>query len=277
MKYSIYKRLKWQLLRKFKWLKGIVSSNPKADSTKIFVVGCQRSGTTLLMDIFEKDFQTVVYREGSNIFKDDGSLRLKELGIVKKEFERRKSKLIVAKPLLDSQNCNDIIKSFPNSKAVWIFRNYKDVASSNLKLFGINNGISDIKPIYEKNKIDWRAEKYSNATRHIIKKFFSFAMNPYDAAALFWYSRNIIFFEQRLNENKNIILCNYEELVENPLEVSKRLYDFIGVNFPGKRIVSDVHIKSKGKGKNIKLSADVESLCTDLLIKLNRAFLDQSM
>jgi hypothetical protein len=40
-----------------------------------------------------------------------------------------------------------------------MFRNYESVASSNLKVFGINNGINDLKPIINDDKNNWRSEK----------------------------------------------------------------------------------------------------------------------
>jgi len=242
----------------------------------IFIVGCQRSGKTLIVNLFGKDLNSRIYGETSSLtLKGSQRLRLKPYDEVQHAIQRVKIPLIVLESLVESQNILTLLRHFRDSKAIWLFRHYKDVAQSNLERFGINNGIKDLRSIVEMNPRNWRSEKVSNNTRNIILNFFSENMDPYDAAALFWFVRNMIFFENKLERNQSVIMCNYEELVIKPVEMMAKIYKFIDFKFPGGRIVSDVYQTSIGKGQNLILSAEVEKLCNDLYQRLYEVYKNQ--
>ena len=63
-------------------------------------------------------------------------------------------------------------------------------------------------------------------------------MNPYDAAALFWFCRNMHYLEGRLEDESvrdRVMLLRYEELVQNPEDVMRRVYRFVGQAVPWPR------------------------------------------
>ena len=228
----------------------------------LFVIGCQRSGTSIMMRVFERDYNSKVYMELDEIFRqDEQAMRLKPLQSVKEIFDNAFTSLIVSKPLLDTQIISSILSFFPDSKAIFIFRHYKDVISSFLKIFGTQTGIKDISPIVQNNFQDWRAQNVSDKISGILKKFYAPNMNPFDAAALFWFARNHLFFDLELNTNPNVLMCKYEDFVTEPLDVFGNIYKAIDYQFPGKRIIKSVHSRSKGKGKKVSLSPEIESMC----------------
>ena len=101
-------------------------------------------------------------------------------------------------------------------------------------------------------------------------------MNPYDAAALFWFARNMNFFENDLEKNQDVIMIKYEDLVQKPAAMMEELYKSIGLKFPGPRVVSDVHQNSIGKGRTLKFSVEVDKLCDNLYGRLNEAYKSQN-
>ncbi len=251
--------------------KNLLQNLKEADPNKkvLFVVGCQRSGTNMILEIFERDLNAKVYGEFSKLSdKDEYKIRLNPLPEVKEEIEKDKVGLIVLKPLVESHRVEELLDYFKGSKAIWAFRNYKDVASSNLRHFGINNGIKDLTPIYENNKSDWRGAGASEKVRELVSKYFSKDMNPYDAAVLFWYVRNEIFFEHKLYENPNIMMVRYEDLVTNPEKMMKKIYSFIEKEFPGNHIFAKVHSSSLGKGKEINISPEIKELAEEMTERL---------
>lgn len=240
--------------------------------TVLFIAGCQRSGTTLALNIFERDLNTRVYGEFSKVFYDysqQNKLRLKDLSSVKEVINGDRVSLVVLKPLVESQNLLKLLNYFQGSRALWMYRHYKDVTSSNLAFFGVKNGIENLRPIVENKSGDWRVEHISEDTRVTVLEHFSEDMNPYDAAALFWFVRNSLFFELNFVDNPNVIMCRYDDLIRNPLRIMKGIYEFIGCDFPGKRIITQIHSSSVGKGKCITLSSTVDLLCMNLLKKLD--------
>lgn len=248
--------------------------NSEKPKTILFIIGCQRSGTSLMTRIFENDFKTKIYNERSVLSSDDkiNGKRLNSLDKVKKIIDNDRVEFVVVKPLVESQNANQLLEFFPNSKALWMFRNYRDVVSSNLKLFGIQRGIRNLKPIVLRESNNWRSEHVSEYTRDIINQYFSEDMNPYDAAALFWFARNRIFFEKNLDSSSAVGMCRYEDLVVQPKITMKNNYKFLGVEFPSEKILDDIKRSSIGKGDGVDISEEIDSLCRELLVRLELAY-----
>jgi hypothetical protein len=248
------------------------SHNFKGDKTVLFVLGIQRAGTSLMYWIFERDRQTRIYRESSELSSQDQveHVRLNPLSEIKEHFDRHRVPLVVLKPLVESQRVHELLDTFPGSKALWQYRHYQDVAASNLKAFGVQNGINDLRPFVIADPQNWRSQNSSEETREIIRRHFAEDMNPYDAAALFWWARSRLYFELGLDQSHKVLPCRYEDLATNPGESMRRIYAFLGVPYPGDQIVIDVHPQSVGKGRVSKLSPAVDQLCTDLLERLDR-------
>lgn len=240
----------------------------------VFIMGCQRSGTSLLRNIFENDYRSKTFQDKSILTDVDKihHIRLNPFDIVHSQLQKVKSSLIILKPLVESQNSLKLLKYFTNSRIIWIYRDFRSVANSNLKMFGVDNGINDLKPIVEAEKNNWRSENVSIETREKIKSLYSVNMDPYDAASLFWYARNQLFFDQQLEKNSNVALLDYNYLVSNPTVAMKKIYSFINIKYPGNRIIKSVHKNSQNKGKNIEISSEVENLCNELQAKLDGIF-----
>jgi hypothetical protein len=94
-------------------------------------------------------------------------------------------------------------------------------------------------------------------------------MNPWDAAALFWWARNALFFERGLQLRSDVRTCRYEELVAEPLRVLRGVYALLGRPFPEQRLAG-VSAASIGRGRVITLSADVALLCEEMLARLEQ-------
>ncbi len=154
--------------------------------TVFFIVGCQRSGTALLTRIFESDWHTKVYREVSRLSLETSPrlLRLKPLDEVEALLNEDKAPLIVLKPLVESQNILKLLDHFEGSKALWIYRHYKDVTASHIKKWGNYNSINDLKAIVEARPNSWRYENISDEIRDIVLQYFAEDIKFYDAFAL---------------------------------------------------------------------------------------------
>jgi len=254
------------------WKESLRLFDPRAVADKriVFIVGCQRSGTTLLTHIFERDRDSRVFGEWSRLSSQDADegLRLNSLDDVGRTFSQVKFPLIVAKPLVESQRIRELLGCFGNSTALWLFRHYSDVASSNLAEFGLENGVNDLRPIVDAAPGNWRSEGVSEETRAEVRRLFREDMSAVDAAALFWYTRNRLFFDLELADHPGIMMLRYEHFVSDPVTVMNDVYEFIGRPFPGPHVVEEVRASSVGKGKRIELSDDVRALCEDLHLRL---------
>jgi hypothetical protein len=241
------------------------------DQKVVAILGIQRSGTSLMYWVFERDLDVKVYRESGVLSSLDREehVRLNPAELVRAEFSRHQVPMMVFKPLVESQRAHELMGDFPGVRVLWAYRHYQDVAASNLKAFGRDNGLKDLLPFLRNDRGNWRSQNSSAQTRETIRRHYSDDMNPYDAAALFWWARMQLYFEQDLDRHPDVLLSRYEDLVTRPDETMRRIYDFIGRPFPGDRIVQDVNARSLGKGSVSRLSPSVNELCATMLARLD--------
>lgn len=241
----------------------------------LFILGCQRSGTTLMTELFERDFRVKVYGEYSKLSsRDPNGLRLNPLPEVAQTLAQDRAPLIVMKPLVETQNALALLAQFPHAKILWMYRDYRDVARSKLKKSGMRNGIRDMLYIVEQRP-HWRAENVSEEVRGLVRKHYSPSMNPYDGAALYWYVRNSFLFEQNLAQHPAVYICRYESFVEDPVRHLREIYDFVDLPAPDLTI-PEVHASSVGKGAQVELSAAVAALCDEMTARLDSVWTRQN-
>jgi hypothetical protein len=150
------------------------------------------------------------------------------------------------------------------------------VANSHLVKWGEGIGIRKLRPIFDGDMGNhWASEFVSDSTRAIVKNYFAEDMSPADAAALYWYTRSVLFFDLNLNENPNALLCKYENIVAEPSRVMQQIYQFLDYKYPGDRIINHIHQKSVNRGKNIEIGPEIEALCEGLMQKLDHVCASQ--
>jgi hypothetical protein len=237
----------------------------------LLVIGCQRSGTTLMTDLLARDPAAKVYPEHSAISsRDRHGLRLAPIPAVAARLARSRFPLVVMKPLVESQNARALLDGLPRARGLWMFRHYADVARSNLARFGEGNGIKNLRSI-ARGVADWRGEGASEEVSRRVREHFSETMNPSDAAALFWWARNALFFEQALDARDDVLTCRYEELVADSVRELRRVYAFSGCAFPDPASAAGVSSASVGRGRDLPLSSEVVALCEKMLARLESA------
>lgn len=254
-----------------RFVQGLDRGQKSENRTVLFILGIQRAGTSLMYWVFERDMNARIYRESSELTSNDTleRVRLNPLPEVKARLDRHNEPLVVLKPLVESQRFHELKAAFPGSKALWQYRHYQDVASSNLKAFGMDNGLKDLRPFIANDPRNWRSQNSTAETRDVIRHYFREDMNPYDAAALFWWARCRLYFALGLDKDPDVLLCRYEDLAIDPARTMRRVYAFVGVPYPGDHIVRDVHPQSVGKGRVSKLSPEIDQLCAGLLEELD--------
>jgi hypothetical protein len=236
----------------------------------LLVLGCQRSGTTLMTEFFEADPHAKVYPEHSSLSAQDRSdrLRLASLDRVAAALHGSRFDRIVLKPLVESQRATELLDAIEGARALWMFRDWRDVARSNLARFGRGNGVRNLRFIFERYKDDWRAEALPDEVVQVVIDAFSEEMRPYDAAALFWWVRNQHFFLQELGRDPRVRMCRYEDLVSDPAEEMRRIYTFMGERLPGDLGFARVSKGSLGLGSEIDVSPEIAELCDEMQRRL---------
>lgn len=251
-----------------------LAANPTGiDQSIVFVAGCQRSGTTMTAKIFGADPDAFVFPEMSSLSSGDKleRLRFNDLDNVERQIRWTRAPLVVAKPLVESARLRELMSRFPNSTVLWMVRDYRDVAASNLVRWGEQNGFDDLSPILAGDRTNWRAFGLSDETTDLVKRLHADGLKPADAACLFWYTRNTLLFDQNLDSDERVYLQRYSELVTYPEGAMKSFYAAIGVDYPSQPITGEVRVSSLGKGADIELSPQIAELCDRMYTRLNEA------
>lgn len=258
-----------RLQKRIRALRRALLCRRPADAATLLIVGCQRSGTSLFLRVVERDWRARGYGEKSELFHDRvGDRRMIALDAAVSRVASARARLVAVKPLVESHRVPEMLDAFPNAVAVWMFRDARSVAPSNLAAFGVDNGERDMAPILARDVGDWRAAGVDAATLDRVAELARHATEPVEWAALFWWVRNSIFFDRGYDTHPRVFTCAYDDLVAGPVAVMEGVYGAANLPFPGERITAEVNDRSLGKGRDLVLHPEISSACEDMLARL---------
>ena len=249
-----------------KKLLGFVHGRPK--KTPVLVAGLQRSGTTMLMNIFHLHPDSEVFDESSDS-KTFLDFRIRSIEVARQSADDSHYRFPCFKIIADSHVLPSILRGIPDSRVVWMYREYSANAASRLKKFG--HATAAIRAVCEgRPGGGWFAEGVSEAARRTLQGLDRSAFTDFDYACLIWWARNQLFFELNLAGEPDVRLLRYETLVVDPKATMQGLFDWIGMPWsaPSMRFV---HGRSLNKRNLPALDSQVESLCRELLQRLDEA------
>jgi len=171
--------------------------------------------------------------------------------------------VVAAKPLVESASAGALMDAAGAVRAVWMLRHYWGTALSNVNRFGMDNPYRDLEPIRSRDVRDWRYRGTTEETWETVTAMLNRRLMPLDAAALFWWTRNQLYFDQRLWEDDRIRILRYERACNQPGEVVRSLSDHIELALPLGSIAPRVRAQPFPPDAR-QLDPDVELLCRKL-------------
>jgi len=212
-------------------------------------------------------------------FEEHDPRAFRDCRIVGKEvrdalIERSTAKCVLFKPICDSHRALELFTEHPGSRAIWIYRDYRDVANSSVEYWG------DQTKMYIEDLLDgggdwgvsqWNREKVTDECLDEIRQACSDGLCPHGACALFWYMRNRLYFRQNLQDRSDTLLVRYEDTVQKPREEFERMCRFLGLTFDPS-IVADIFATSLRRREFPKISPRIERLCDGMMDRLDRAY-----
>jgi hypothetical protein len=247
--------------------RSIVRARPH-ERRVVLIFGCQRSGTTMLQQTFlDRSWRVLILEEhdrrlvGPNPGPEETTWQ--EYSTVLGRIHRLPFEVVAAKPLVESASATPLMDAAGTVKAVWMLRHYRGVARSNVSRFGADNPYRDLLPICSRDALDWRYRGTTEETWETVTALMSRRLTPLDSAALFWWARNQIYFDQRLWEDDRIRILRYERACNQPEEVTRALSSHIGVALPLASIASRVRAQPSPPQTG-ELDPEIERLCGKL-------------
>lgn len=237
----------------------------KAQQRLVFVAGVQRSGTNMMMDVLEKSYETDVYHERDE--RAFNNYEMRDVAVVKKLLDRSKAPCFIIKSLCELQDLNQLMKEFSPAKVVWVSRHYDDVSNSMLVSF--KNQAKQVKRIVERRSSEWWLGKgMSDETYAILKKLVHSAISDASSAALIWYFRSVLFFEQGFDRNSQVQLVQYENLVAEPQQEFARIFHFLNLDY-SQRLSRKVFASSVRKREQLDIDAPIREMCDELILRFD--------
>jgi Sulfotransferase domain len=240
---------------------------PRDQRGVVLIFGCQRSGTTMLQQtVLDRSWRVLILEEHDRrlvgAHHEPGETAWQDYATVVGRLRRVPFELVVAKPLVESDRAIELMDAAEPVKAIWMLRHYYGVARSNIKRFGLDNPYRDLQPFCEDDPLDWRCRGAAKETRETVIELMSAGLSALDAAALFWWARNQLYFEQQLWHDGRMRILRYERACNRPEEVVEALSDYVGIALPLHSIASKVRPQLDGR-EVADLHPDVERLCRE--------------
>ena len=244
--------------------RSIVRARPH-ERRVVLIFGCQRSGTTMLQQTFlDRSWRILILEEHDRRLVGPGAgpeeTTWQEYSTVLGRIRRLPFEVVAAKPLVESASATELMDAAGPVKAVWMLRHYPEVARSNVSKFGTDNPYRDLQPIRARDALNWRYRGATEETWETVTELLNRRLTPFDAAALFWWTRNQLYFDQRLWEDDRVRILRYERACNQPDKVIRSLSDHIGVALPLSSIVPRVRARPSPR-ETRELDPEVERLC----------------
>jgi hypothetical protein len=229
----------------------------------VFILGAQRSGTTLLLECLDRSMRFDVLGESSEAMV---KFRIRDDDYIRNKVRSSRHEFVVFKPLTDSHRARDFLSLIPGTRAIWAFRRVQDRVNSSVAKFGDHNlqilaGLSRGEGLER-----WQAQGLTGADLAFIRTFDYSTMSPHTASALFWYLRNSLYFSMGLQDDPNVLPLAYEDLATRPKETMQSVCGFLAAPFED-AMVDTVHAQSIGREQS-HLSPETLALCQPLYDRL---------
>ena len=227
------------------------------------IIGVQRSGTGMLNQAFDNDWNCKAFGEHGGFEAQPGKYRLKPYREAAEFLRQQRAPLVIAKPIIETQWAERLVSEI-GAKIIWAYRHYEDVAISGQEQFGSDAIKFNLKSVVE-NQDHWYAENMDAEQREIVARYYGETRPIYDLRVLGWYVRNLFVFRHKALP---LTLSQYETLVSEPREEMRRIYSFLGTEYPGDHIVKHIHSRSVKRGTGIEISDDIRELGDSMFQRL---------
>lgn len=241
--------------------------NPTRKTDPIFLVGCGRSGTNMLVFRLANSWQIELFNEDHPAaFKD---FRIGDLNTIHEVVDRSYARIALFKPILSTTQTSNLLSYFPTSRAIFVFRHYYDVINSSIKRFGLLNRLDHVNAWINDDFAEFGTFQPPKKTKELIRSSWEPKISPETGAALYWIFYNQLFIDMHLNQNERVLLVRYESLVNNPIREFERLCGFLNLRFDP-NYVAGIFSTSVKKNKPPDIGEKVRHACDNLWIRLSQ-------
>jgi hypothetical protein len=201
------------------------------EAVPVWVLGVQRSGTNLLTRTLQGAPEITVFSENHRRAFVDYRLRPDE--DIRRLIAAARHPLVVLKPLCDTARALDFwgpAFSAQPSRIIWAYRSVDGRVRSALSRFGTANLEVMQAVVAGRHQGMWQAQGLASDDLELVRSFAWDDGDAASAAALFWYLRNKLLFDQGLDTRPRVTVFSYDAFVADPEQGAALLGRFLGVD-----------------------------------------------
>jgi Sulfotransferase domain len=243
----------------------------RPNATPLYVIGLQRSGTTMLMRAFERTPEAEVHHEAMDS-KAFSRYELRSDAVVRGIVTSSRQRCVVFKPLIDSHRVVHLIEDLGTptpGRAIWMYRNVADRIRSYHALWPERTADDGRKVAagYE----GWESGGLSAETLALAQRFDSEDLSPAASNALFWYLRNVMYFDLGLEQRPDVTLMSYDRFVAEPDRFMRDLCRFSGIAYRPE-MIDGIARRPPPTAAVLEIEPEVAELCAGLESRLDDEF-----
>jgi hypothetical protein len=239
----------------------------------VLVFGCQRSGTTMLANALGLSPRVRDYGEGDpRYFHWEGAPRLRPLSDVADRLAQERHPFTLLKPLCDSQRAAEIMETFPQSRGLWIFRNYRECVASHVRYYRqFHDGLAYVREMLATEVPCWKNEGLAPDVCALLASYAHRPLNLDTAYALYWLARNSLL--EQFPAAIPLKVVYYESILSHPATI-QTAFEHLGIPYKRRyaRIVTEPVFR-RGT-TTCEIEDNVAERCEALLARLQRRAAD---
>lgn len=242
----------------------------RGDSQLAFIFGCQRSGTTMLSRAIGLSPQVREYGEGDPAyFEWAGAPRLLPATRVESRLAGERNCLVLLKPLCESQRAAELLARFPQSKALWIYRDFHGCVQSHVNYYRqFHDGLAYVKEMLDLNTPCWKNENLGDSVKACLESASARALNLESAYALYWLARNSLVHDLPPDRVK---VVKYEQILACPNESLRSIFEYLSVPYRSKfsTIITSSPARSGSQPYSV-IDDEIAARCREMASRLDR-------
>ena len=240
-------------------------NNPSGRSTPAFLVGCGRSGTSMIVHQLDKSWRIDLFNEDNPAAFE--KWRLRDLEVIAGLMRDSSAEIVVFKPILNTHQTRDLLAKFPESRVIFTFRQYDDVINSSLKRFGVDNRLNHIRSWMSNDFGEFKSADPPQETKQLIRSLWRPELNAQSGAALYWLFYNRLYYDLHLDQENRALLTRYETIVADPERHFKTICAFLGISYEP-NLAEGVFASSIRRDPSPDIDPQVNAACEDLWQRL---------
>jgi len=240
----------------------------RIQSRPVFILGCQRSGTTMLARALGRSpYVDVIHENDSRAFR---AVRLRERAITVGLLGRSRARAVVFKAICDSHLALRLLCEHNDARAIWIYRRVDDVARSAARLWGDHFLHAVRTVLVEPRHAGWYGEHVTDGRMKQLTQLWRPDLGATSGAALVWWLRNSLYFDLQLETDRRVLLVSYDELCSAPERVLQSAFSFVELPWE-RRAIRGIGERDPQSATSLALDARIAAACRELGVRLDAA------